>query len=136
MSSDTIQKVVQSILILFISRIKILHAGRNLTRSRTRKVTVLLGIILMQFRAVVEFRVHDVCGCFGIVADQRMGVSEIKIIISSFTIRMKGHRGAKLSVNLCCLLFLTILIMMKSIRHIHQQSNSNKIDLSGFHKND
>jgi hypothetical protein len=58
-SSDTIQKVVQSIFIFPISGIEILHACRNLTRSRTRKVTVLLIIILMQVRAIVEFGVHD-----------------------------------------------------------------------------
>jgi hypothetical protein len=57
--SDTVQKVVQSILIFLISGIEILHAYRNLTGSRTRKITVLLIIILVQVRAIVEFGVHD-----------------------------------------------------------------------------
>jgi hypothetical protein len=57
--SDTVQKVVQSILIFLISGIEILHACRNLTGSRTRQVTVLLIIILVQVRAIVEFGVHD-----------------------------------------------------------------------------
>jgi hypothetical protein len=57
--SDAVQKVVQSILIFLIGGKTMLHACGNLTGSRTRKVTVLLIIILVQVRAIVEFGVHD-----------------------------------------------------------------------------
>jgi hypothetical protein len=46
-SSDTIQKVVKRIFIFLIGGKTMLHACGNLTGSRTRKITLLLSIILV-----------------------------------------------------------------------------------------